>query len=71
MLLLNTMKNVCLLCSKAECNFLFMGTEHAFACACSGTCRAILNLTDINLRKTVAMENLIAIILSLVKALVM
>lgn len=65
--LLNTVENVCLLCSKFELFFFLMGTEHAFAYAYLGTCRALLSMNGINLKKMVVMENFIAIILGLVK----
>lgn len=34
-----------------------MGTEHAFAYAYLGACRALLSMNSINLRNMVVMEN--------------
>lgn len=58
-----------LLCSEVEFFFL-REMEHTFVYACFRTCRAILNMNCVGLRKTSATENLIAVILTLVTGLV-
>lgn len=66
--LLSSLQNVFFFVAKS--NFFLREMEHTFVYACFRTCRAILNMNCVGLRKTSATEKLIAVILTLVTGLV-